>query len=104
MVHALYKYKVLTLKQTKVMTDYLKEFLALEDLVLHLDIPPKIALERNKGRKGRMINEKFLTVVRKCYVSIFPKLPDQYFTLDATAPINVVVSEAESLILKALKK
>lgn len=99
-----YKLKLLVLKQVKLLTNYLKSFIGLEDLVLYLDIKPKTSLKRNKGRRGRLINEKFLTLMRRIYKKQFPRYVNKYFELNAEEDIKSVVEQAENIILTLLKK
>lgn len=103
-VQTFYKLKLLVLKQAKLLTEYIKSFLTLEDLVLYLDISPKSSLRRNHGRKGRLVNQKFLSLMRKNYQRNFPKLVDRYFQIDAEADLVQVVAEAEKIVLALLKK
>jgi len=103
-IQTFYKLKLLVIKQAKLLTSYLSSFLDLEDLVLYLDINPKTSLRRNSGRKGRLVNEKFLTLMRRCYKRQFPKYVNKYFQINAEEEINAVVGEAERIVLTLLKK
>ena len=103
-VQTFYKLKLLVIKQAKLLTNYLSSFIDLQDLVLYLDIRPRISLKRNKGRKGRLVNEKFLTLMRRIYKKQFPRYVNRYFEINAEQDISDVVSEAEGIILTLLKK
>lgn len=98
------KFKMLSVRQAKLMTEYLKSFLSLQDLVIYLNITPRLSLARNKGRKGKTLNDKFLNVLRKAYKKFLPKYADRYFIIEADQKIDVVVDEAEDLIKMVLKK
>lgn len=78
------------------------------DLVLLLDVPANIGLQRVLGRKCQM-NEQFekldrLVRVREAYLEMARQDTANFFVIDATQPLEQVVSEVHQRIEYAIKQ
>ncbi|MFL2640368.1 MAG: dTMP kinase [Dehalococcoidia bacterium] len=62
------------------------------DLTILLDVPPKIGLQRTRGKNHRMENEGLLfhDKVRKGYDAISSEEPERFFILDGTKDKNYI--------------
>lgn len=97
-------------KPAKRIIEFLQPHTGKEDLIIFLEIPVKVSLERDQGGDltmppGLVANPELLKHLQEAYREMLPKIPEQKrLTIHGTKPISTVREEALKAIRQRLQE